>query len=290
MTQTHPLTASAQVLAHVVTHMSEVVMVLASDDTCCYVTPNCASLLGREPEQVLQTRLIDHVIGEDVGFLLEPACGLPVTVRIRHAYRGLLWVEVRRVATDDGTEVCVLRDVTRLRELEIELERGAHHDPLTGVANRATLLRAVDTELARAQRYERPLSVVVLDIDHLRRVNDDHGVEAGDQVLQLVARTLDGCVRATDFVGRWAGEEFVVLLPETQLSGARDLAQRVCQAVSGLCVRLPKGIARVTASLGVATVQAEDDAQRLLARAEAATARAKHGGRNRVAIAHLRIS
>jgi len=290
MPQTYPLAASAPLLDKVVRHLAEVVMVLASDGTCCYVTPNSASLLGREPEQVLATRLIDHVVGEDVGFLLEPPTGVPVTTRIRHPYRGLLFVEVRRSIDEDGSEVVVLRDVTRRRELQIELERVSHADALTQVANRATLFRAIQTELARAQRYERPLSLVVVDLDHLRRVNDGYGIEAGDQVLQLVARTLAGCVRSSDFVGRLSGEEFVMLLPETDLEGAEGLAQRVRQSIEGLCIRLPRGMARATASLGVAFAQADDDPQRLISRAEGAVSRAKQSGRNRVAVARLRIS
>jgi len=290
MSTSYPVLSPAHDLERIIAHLSEVVMTLAEDGTCSYVTPNAATLLGREPELVLQTRLIDHVIGEDVGFLLEPACGVPVTARVRHPYRGLLWIEVRRHPTPDGGEICVLRDVSRVRELQIELERISHDDALTGVANRATLFRAIHTELARAQRYHRPLALVAVDIDHLRHINDDHGVEAGDQVLRLVARTLEGCIRTSDFAGRLGGEEFVMLLPETDMEGAEGLAQRVCQSISGLCVRLPHGIARVTASLGVAVAEPEDDPQRLLSRAEGAVGRAKHSGRNRVALAHLRIS
>jgi diguanylate cyclase (GGDEF)-like protein len=215
---------------------------------------------------------------------------VPMVVRIAHPYRPNLWASLRRIPRDDAHTLCLLQDVTAHRELELQLERTAHEDDLTGVANRATTLRALRTEVARAHRYDRPLAMLLLDVDGLRHVNQAHGTEGGDLVLELVARTLDGCVRGMDFVGRTDADEFAMLLPETDIDGALRLAERVRSSVAGLCVRLPGGMARVTASVGVAIIDVDDDVERLLARAGTAIGQVKLTGGNRVGVAQTRIS
>ena len=134
-------------------------------------------------------------------------------------------------------------------------------------------------ELARAKRFRQPLSVVIVDIDHFKRVNDQHGHPVGDQVLKAVAGVLATRVRESDFVARWGGEEFAVIASMTDAAGAARLAEKL-RALLEVTNLGPPGC--MTASFGVAELQADDTAESLLQRADGALYDAKEGGRNRV--------
>lgn len=162
------------------------------------------------------------------------------------------------------------RTAERMREL-------AHTDALTGLGNRRQADLWLVREVQRAARYARPFSVLMLDIDHFKRLNDEHGHAAGDRVLADLANELVGMVRASDAVVRWGGEEFLVLAPETGLEDAVQVAELVRRQVA----KLPLGDAhRTTVSIGVAAHRTGDDPQSLVARADAALYMAKRSGRN----------
>ena len=115
----------------------------------------------------------------------------------------------------------------------------ATFDPLTGIANRQTVLTRVEEELARAARYRRPLSLILVDLDHFKRFNDSHGHAAGDVILRQVAQLLAANVRAVDLAGRYGGEEFLVVLPETDPDAAASLAEKLRRIIGGAEIRLP---------------------------------------------------
>ena len=126
-------------------------------------------------------------------------------------------------------------------------------DPLTGVATRQAVLDRVEEELERAARYRHPLSVIMVDLDHFKRLNDDHGHLAGDMVLRRIGRTLADSVRTTDCAGRYGGEEFLVVLPETDADEAAAVAEKLRRIVARDAIRLPDGeLVSVTLSAGVA--------------------------------------
>jgi diguanylate cyclase (GGDEF)-like protein/hemerythrin-like metal-binding protein len=160
-----------------------------------------------------------------------------------------------------------------------EFARQADTDALTGLLNRLGFNGAISREFARSRRYRQPLSVVMLDLDHFKRVNDEHGHSAGDQVLASVARLLEANIRESDVVARWGGEEFVVIAPMTPAGGAIQLAEKL-RALMAATPLGPSGA--VTGSFGVAEMQAGDTIERLLHRADEALYRAKSGGRDRV--------
>ena len=171
------------------------------------------------------------------------------------------------------------------------LERAFHEtlldlstkDPLTGLANRGATLAEVQNRFGLSLRYNRPLSVVICDLDYFKRVNDTHGHGAGDLVLRVFGERLLRCLREADLAGRIGGEEFLVLLPETDLTGARPFAERLRKAIASQPIVLPSGALEVTCSLGIAERKVSDlEAGQLVARADAALYRAKRGGRNRV--------
>jgi diguanylate cyclase (GGDEF)-like protein len=147
-------------------------------------------------------------------------------------------------------------------------------DPLTGVSNRRALDEQLTSHFALMHRYETPFSVVILDIDHFKKINDEQGHLYGDSVLASVAKVLADCVRDTDMVTRYGGEEFVIVMPQTMLEGACVFANRLRERTES---KLP-----LTVSGGVASAVDGDNAQTLLARADAALYGAKAAGRNQI--------
>lgn len=145
-------------------------------------------------------------------------------------------------------------------------------DPLTGLSNRRALDDSLESLFAMKDRYELTFSLCILDVDHFKRINDEFGHLEGDRVLQEVASLIDDCVRETDVVTRYGGEEFVILMPSTDLPGALIFAERIRESIEQRM--------KVTVSGGVAQASATDEPQTLLARADAALYRAKSRGRN----------
>jgi diguanylate cyclase (GGDEF)-like protein len=145
-------------------------------------------------------------------------------------------------------------------------------DPLTGIGNRRGLDDCMTSQFALMRRYDLHFSVAIFDIDHFKKINDEHGHLRGDEILQRLARVLDESVRETDYVARYGGEEFVVVMPQTGLDGAEVFAERLrCQVE----MELP-----ITVSGGLATARECDDTDALLARADVALYHAKSAGRN----------
>jgi len=191
--------------------------------------------------------------------------------------------------------VLVLRDITRQVTMENDLRAAtaalavlANTDDLTGLANRRRLVERLKEEVERSRRYGRPLSLILLDLDHFKGVNDACGHAAGDEVLRVTARAMESVCRDLDVPGRMGGEEFAVILPETDAAGARTLADRLRLEIAR-CLHSPEGHEpfQVTASLGVATLDPESDrgVEALMQAADEAMYRAKDQGRNRVAMA-----
>lgn len=171
----------------------------------------------------------------------------------------------------------------------LRLFQDATYEELTGLLRREVALRQLDTEAARAVRKNTPLSVFMIDLDHFKSVNDAHGHLFGDHILARVAGVMQERVRAVDTLGRYGGEEFLLVLPDTEEEGARKLAEELRIAVAELAFEVPDGSGTlgVTISIGTATETPGDDdadglAARLLRRADAAVFRAKSGGRNRI--------
>jgi diguanylate cyclase (GGDEF)-like protein len=178
--------------------------------------------------------------------------------------------------------------VDRWRDREARYQRLARTDGLTGLTNRRKFLELVERELLRARRYNAPLALVLLDLDHFKRVNDTHGHLVGDRVLVHAAETLRQAIRDVDTAARYGGEEFAVLLPDTDLVGAQEVAERCARKLASSSVAVgAAGDVTVTASLGVATFSPESDArvEDLMRRADQALYRAKEAGRNRVMVA-----
>jgi diguanylate cyclase (GGDEF)-like protein len=174
----------------------------------------------------------------------------------------------------------------RTLALTAALQRRATTDALTGLANRRHLVAAIDTVVRRARRSGRALSLAILDIDHFKRINDTHGHPGGDAVLREIAAVLRETTRAGDLLGRIGGEEFAVLMPETDTAQAERACERLRAAVAGRTVSLGGSVAtRVTVSTGVALLSASEAGDQFMCRADKALYEAKAGGRNQVRLA-----
>ena len=146
-------------------------------------------------------------------------------------------------------------------------------------------MEIVNVELRRARRYTRPTALLFIDLDRFKQVNDRYGHSLGDAVLRAVGATLKSALRGSDLCCRYGGDEFMVLLPETPLEGARHVAGSLRRHLAGIAVERPEGAVRVTASVGVAAARpGELDGHSLVARADAAMYRAKRAGRDTVRV------
>ena len=178
-----------------------------------------------------------------------------------------------------------LRVAQRVLGLQEALARQASHDPLTHALNRRGILDALDKEIVRAARTSTTLSIGMCDIDHFKLVNDTHGHLAGDDVLSGVVQCIQGGLRDYDLIGRYGGEEFLVVAPGSAGTPGEGLYQRLCAAVAKSPIVSRDGSIAVTVSIGVAVLNGADAAPTLLAAADAALYRAKDEGRNRVVYA-----
>ena len=196
----------------------------------------------------------------------------------------------RRLAEHDRVRIGTTLYGYRLRDdLELDAERRliqlATVEPLTGLMNRGAFDQALEREFERAVRYGRPVSLILLDLDHFKKVNDTFGHPVGDRVLAQVALAIRGSIRQFDMAARYGGEEFAILLTETGHEGAGVAGERVRHAIGALAMAVGEVPVKVTASVGVVTWNTSfQTAAELVEAADRFLYRAKHGGRNRTII------
>jgi diguanylate cyclase (GGDEF)-like protein len=180
---------------------------------------------------------------------------------------------------DAGLIRIYVTDITQRKRNETEIHLLATTDSLTGISNRSEFSRMLASEMDRAKRYGTPLSLIMYDLDYFKRVNDSFGHDAGDEVLRAVTDVVKGNTRAVDVVARWGGEEFMVLMPQSDLTSAKSAAEKLRQAIAEH--RFDK-VNTITVSFGVTEFVPQDDFNTLLKRVDDALYLAKANGRNRV--------
>jgi diguanylate cyclase (GGDEF)-like protein/PAS domain S-box-containing protein len=261
-----------------------------------YVNPAFEKLMGYTAADV---------IGQNPKMLQGPGTDDKTRYKIRKAMRegvsirsqilnydkagNELWLDINMVPLFDenGSLVyyaAIERDLTEYKKLQAHLENMATIDSLTGLANRQAFMQRAKNEFNRARRYARPLTVVMIDIDHFKAINDQYGHAAGDDVLRQAADICQSSLRGSDFMGRVGGEEFVLLLPDTPPTNAYYVAERMRTHLCETSIELENGTRlNITASFGVASMNEDDsDFDALLERADEAMYHAKHDGRNQV--------
>lgn len=221
---------------------------------------------------------LDRVTARELGKLLDEMIIEVQAGRLRRANRIL---QERNEALEEARSDLQEANEARQRLLE-EMKEQARTDELTGLANRRALIDRLEEEIDRARRYSSPLSVAILDLDHFKEINDTLGHQAGDQVLSRLGELLAEETRAPDVAGRYGGEEFALVLPQTGREEARRLAERVREAVEGLEFEAEGEPFGVTCSLGLAEMEESEGMDHLVKRADDALYRAKEEGRNRV--------
>jgi diguanylate cyclase (GGDEF)-like protein len=180
-----------------------------------------------------------------------------------------------------ASEIAILSNFAKVIVDELELRQIASSDSLTGALSRRAWMEKAESELKRAQRYDRPVSILIMDIDRFKTVNDTFGHLVGDIVIKQLSDLASMKIRDTDALGRYGGEEFVILMPETDLADAMKLAERIRKSFSEIEIPELDGI-RSSISIGVAErAKGEVDSKAILERADGALYEAKNGGRNR---------
>lgn len=181
------------------------------------------------------------------------------------------------------TALAKWRQIQQAKADQEKLERLANLDSLTGLYNRRVILHRLDERIKYVRRYGEELSLIMLDIDHFKKVNDQYGHLIGDGVLEGIAVLVQQNIRDTDVVGRYGGEEFIIILLKTGLPSAVDVAERIRKAIEAAEMKDSEGnVFSVTVSEGVSSYKPAEDERSLISRADDALYRAKENGRNRV--------
>ena len=276
-------------VALVLTRLRDQHVVLANE--------RCAALFEVPLEEVVGQRTRDYYVTPEerdkvIGALSEQGNLDSALVRLKTRSGREFWAELSgRIVELDGQRCSLVGifDVTAQKDLEQQLRALATSDSLTGAANRRHFVEQASRERERALRSGAPLSLCLFDADHFKGINDQFGHVAGDHVLTAMAQAAKGALRASDLLGRLGGEEFAILLPDTDLAGALVVAERVRAAVAATEVQsgeVPSAQVaapiRVTISLGVAERRGDESIETLLKRADRALYVAKDQGRDRV--------
>lgn len=196
-------------------------------------------------------------------------------------------VSVTPMSYDDGGVfggVVIFRDISSALAIEKTLEYEATHDQLTGICNRRFSDILLEQEMERAKSQESALSVMMIDIDFFKDVNDRYGHQIGDQVLIQLPELIKKHIRSTDSLARWGGEEFLIILPNATLNGAEKLAEEIRRRFADF--KFPVLESNITVSIGIATFHKIDTLHTIIKRADDALYRAKRNGRNRVEVEH----
>jgi diguanylate cyclase (GGDEF)-like protein/PAS domain S-box-containing protein len=286
---------------------ADVLCSIGADHVIHYVSPSCLEILGWDPAEMIAKDLRQFIFSDDLPALEDLEVGKPpdgvaythARLRFLRKDQTFLWISVNaRCICDSATGeprqyVFCMRDITGRTVLEEKLSALAMTDALTGLWNRRAFDQALRREWKRTFRKESDLSLLLLDLDHFKPLNDQYGHPLGDECLAAVAAAISDTVRATDVVCRWGGDEVAIILPATDQAGALKAAEKIRCAIEALRFRAKKNSGEsvsVTASIGVATGQAAPDGtlpapQDLLLAADRALYQAKHEGHNRVALA-----
>lgn len=202
------------------------------------------------------------------------------------------WNQVSRLKTEAGHTFMYSTDITQLKNTEKALKDALRYvkklaatDALTGISNRRHFMDLANKEFNRSKRYGHPLSILALDIDHFKSINDNYGHQAGDKVLESISACCQSLLSATDVFGRLGGEEFSILLPEANTQSAQEMAQRVLDSVANLSVEYEGKLITFTTSIGISEVSDDSKSlEALMQHSDQALYQAKHNGRNRMEV------
>ena len=270
-------------------HVGDVIYLLAKDGTFNSLSPSFATLTGWQPQEWVGKPFAPLIHPDDLAKAVEVfkgACSgkATPTFELRIAKKSGDYFDselslVPAMLSDGTVAIGISRDVTVRKRAEAEIRYFATTDALTGINNRREFSSILAKERDRARRYGTPFSLVMCDIDHFKRVNDTFGHHEGDAVLQQVAKLLREHTRSSDVLARWGGEEFMILLPQTALDAAHEVAEKVRASIAAHEFHR---VGCLTLSFGVTSLDNSEELNTLLKRVDDALYLAKTNGRNRV--------
>jgi diguanylate cyclase (GGDEF)-like protein/PAS domain S-box-containing protein len=268
--------------AMVLTRLADSTVLLANRRAAAMFEVPLKEIQGRPVPQhwvnlAERTRYLEHVLRfgrmDDFETQMRSASGKTFWARLSG--------QRLRFGGDDALLAAIV-DVTVQRQTHETLLEQATHDPLTGLFNRRHVEAVLRQELDRARRHARPLAVAMIDADHFKAINDTYGHSIGDEVLRAISDRCRRTLRSNDVLGRYGGEEFIIVFPETNLEEASAVAERLRVAVADAPIRVGDNALMVTVSIGLASFALGQDLEKLFQRADSALYAAKQDGRNLV--------
>jgi diguanylate cyclase (GGDEF)-like protein/PAS domain S-box-containing protein len=271
-----------------------VYIVRREDGQMLFVNRKTCLLFERSAGQLLRAKSVDFYVDptdrDDIRTMLD---ALPdvrdIEVKMKtgtgRTFTGEL-AAIRMEFSGVPATLVAINDISQRKQLEAELFKQASTDALTGINNRRHFLALAEQEVRRSRRFERSLSAIMVDIDHFKPINDKFGHATGDAVIKAVVKICQDTLRNYDLIGRLGGEEFAIMLPETDAEGARIVAERVREKIHEAQIVADRSVVTCTISIGVAMLRDSDGTiDELLHRADMALYKAKQGGRNKVELA-----
>lgn len=270
-----------------------IAIMLLKDRTITWCNKATTTLLGYSNEELIgkttKSLYVNMEKYEEVGRDAYPRIKSGKTYRTQYEVTksdgDIIWLDMNgeKLPGDGNTTLWLFSDITKIKQLEAELQRRASTDFLTGLGNRGWFMNEAVKELYRSLRYDHPLSLLMLDIDFFKRVNDKYGHQTGDLVLKMVADSFKTLLRDTDICGRIGGEEFAILLPETNFEKALEIANRLHTKIAATEINLLDTKLQITLSIGLSALSSpQDTIDLLISKADKALYEAKNTGRNRV--------
>ncbi len=298
-------TTDPSFLSHVLDNVSDGVYFVDTERTIVYWNKGSETISGFDSARVVGRHCFENILGhvdKEGKRLCHDGCPLAaamadgeersadVYLHHRDGHRVPIAIRVVPVKNERGEIVGAVEtfhdDSARAEALERaqQMEQMAFLDSLTRVGNRRFAEFTIDERLSEWKRHKWSFALLFIDVDHFKQINDTHGHAVGDQVLAMVARTLQGMARVHDFIGRWGGEEFVMIIPGADAPGLVSAAERVRSLVENSGLRTEKAEISVTVSIGAAVPEPDDTVESLIARADERMYRSKAAGRNRVTV------
>jgi diguanylate cyclase (GGDEF)-like protein len=285
--QTRQLQQSENKLNTIVTHIKDGILIVDEAGVVRFANPAAAQMFDRPLSDLINHELgLPIVVGKVAELDIISSCGIFGRAEITVGKTEWLDQKVSIVSMRDVSERNQIENKLRIalnkqKLLSQKLKKLVNTDVLTGIANRRNILATLKKEFQRTQRYQETFSILVVDIDHFKFVNDSYGHPIGDQVLKEISQLLVKWLRNVDTVGRLGGEEFMIILPATELQEAMEIAERLCEQIRYLEIDTTFPAMKITISIGVTAYQADDKTDTdVLKRADEALYRAKKFGRD----------
>ena len=266
------------------------VVIRIADQSVLYINQLASELFGVIPERAVG-RTVSNYLGEPeerlkiLKAVKQNGRVLDLELQLKDANGRFLWAllsanQMRWL--DEPVIMVAINDISARKLMEEELHRLATTDSLTGILNRRQFLAMGEQELRKVCRYHGPLSLIIYDVDHFKKVNDTYGHQTGDKVLKEITRAVSLQLRNSDIFGRVGGEEFGIILPETAVSEALHVAERIRFSIENLEIAISDRTLKITASFGVAGQLEDYSLDTIYNRADDALYQAKEYGRNTV--------